>query len=161
VTIRRLALLLLVLVATVGCDQLTKSVAASALADRASQSHLAGALRLTYTENPGGFLSLGGSLPPTVPFVAFTIGAGVLLLALLAHAFSRRQLSRLQAVALGAIVGGGLGNWVDRLRYEGRVVDFMVVGLGPLQTGVFNLADVAVTAGAALLVLTYLSSRSA
>jgi signal peptidase II len=42
---------------------------------------------------------------------------------------------------------------IDRLIYDGRVTDFLNVGIGPLRTGIFNLADMAILAGALLLVL--------
>lgn len=53
--------------------------------------------------------------------------------------------------ALGLIVGGAVGNLVDRLRSPRGVVDFIDVGIGDARFWVFNIADVGVTAGAALL----------
>jgi signal peptidase II len=50
------------------------------------------------------------------------------------------------------MVGGGLSNWFDRLVNEGRVVDFMNLGIGSFRTGIFNVADVAIMAGAAVMV---------
>ena len=47
-------------------------------------------------------------------------------------------------------LAGGASNWVDRL-VHGRVVDFLNLGIGPLRTGVFNVADVAIMAGLGLL----------
>jgi signal peptidase II len=60
---------------------------------------------------------------------------------------------RLQGLALlGAtlFVAGGASNWIDRLA-NGRVVDFLNVGVGPVRTGIFNVADVALMGGGALL----------
>ena len=53
----------------------------------------------------------------------------------------------LPLVAVGLIAGGGLSNWIDRLAHGGFVTDFLSVGFGPVRTGIFNLADVAVVAG--------------
>jgi signal peptidase II len=50
-------------------------------------------------------------------------------------------------------VGGGIGNLIDRALHQGAVVDFMNVGLGNLRTGIFNVADVALTGGAIALAL--------
>ena len=50
---------------------------------------------------------------------------------------------------LAIFVAGGLSNWIDRL-LRGSVVDFLNVGIGPWRTGVFNVADVAILAGAVL-----------
>jgi signal peptidase II len=48
---------------------------------------------------------------------------------------------------------GGLGNIIDRLIYGGYVRDFLNVGVGPVRTGIFNIADVALMAGCLLLVV--------
>ena len=63
-----------------------------------------------------------------------------------------RDLERRQVVLLGLIFAGGLGNLLDRVLF-GFVRDFMIVGVGGLRTGVFNMADFAITTGALLLVL--------
>lgn len=136
--------------ATVGCDHVTKQVASSALAGTPGRSLVADAVRLVYVENSGGFLSLGANWPAFARTVLFTVGTGVLLLALAALAI-RIHRRGLPAFGLALFVGGGLSNWFDRA-VHGRVVDFMIVGAGPLRTGVFNVADVAIMAGAAIFI---------
>jgi signal peptidase II len=54
-------------------------------------------------------------------------------------------------VALAGLAGGGFGNWMDRVLLGGVVVDFMNVGIGPVRTGIFNVADLAIMAGALFL----------
>jgi signal peptidase II len=54
-------------------------------------------------------------------------------------------------MSLSLILGGGISNLIDRLVRDHRVIDFMIVGFGWLKTGVFNVADVAITAGVGLL----------
>ena len=58
-----------------------------------------------------------------------------------------------RAVACALLLGGAIGNLIDRVRFDGLVIDFMNLGVGPLRTGIFNVADVAITVGAVLLVL--------
>ena len=58
--------------------------------------------------------------------------------------------TRLLGAAL--IVSGGASNWIDRVA-TGSVIDFLNVGIGPFRTGIFNVADVAIVAGIALLLL--------
>jgi signal peptidase II len=58
---------------------------------------------------------------------------------------------------VACIVGGGAGNVLDRLA-SGHVRDFAVLHVGPLTTGIFNVADVTITLGCGVLVI--LSSRS-
>jgi signal peptidase II len=149
----RLTLVSLVLAGTVGCDQATKQLAISHLRDEPAQSFLGGVLRLVFAENPGAFLSLGGQLPPALRFGLLTIGVGLILLIGLLHLVKGQYSGRLYIVALALAVGGGASNWYDRLVNNGRVVDFMVLGIGPVRTGVFNVADIAIMLGIGLLLL--------
>ena len=57
-----------------------------------------------------------------------------------------------EVVAVAAIVGGGVGNLVDRVQL-GAVRDFFNVGIGPLRTGIFNVADMAITFGGIALIV--------
>jgi signal peptidase II len=147
----RWSLVLLVLVTAVGCDQATKSLARRSLAAAPPLSFLADSVRLEYAENPGGFLSLGADLPGSVRFFLFVPLVGAILAGSLGLA--SRSTSAAQLWGLSLLAGGGAGNLIDRLVHDGRVVDFINLGLGPLRTGVFNLADVAVTTGVVLLAL--------
>ena len=65
----------------------------------------------------------------------------------------------LTLVAVSLFVAGGIGNLIDRLANDGRVIDFMQVGVGWLRTGVFNVADMAITLGAACLLASSLPQR--
>jgi signal peptidase II len=56
-------------------------------------------------------------------------------------------------VATSLLVAGGLGNLVDRITRQGAVTDFLNIGVGQVRTGVFNVADLAIVLGVALLIL--------
>jgi len=146
----RLALVATI-VATVGCDRVTKHVATSTLAGRPGRSLLADTVRLAYVENAGGFLSLGADLPVAVRTSLFTVTTAVLLLALVAFGV-RLRWTGWPAFGLTLFVGGGMSNWIDRVLH-GSVVDFINVGVGPLRTGVFNIADLAIMLGVAIVVV--------
>lgn len=148
----RLALLVLV-VATIGCDRVTKHFAAETLAGEPRQSFLADTVRLEYVENTGAFLSLGADLPPVVRMALFTVGNGLILIGTIVIAV-RLHWTGLQLLGLGLVFAGGASNLVDRI-VRGSVIDFMNVGLGSLRTGIFNVADVAIMAGIAVLVLAH------
>lgn len=145
----RLALVVAVL-GTIGCDRVTKHVATTTLAGMPSRSYLADTVRLGYAENLGGFLSLGANLPPSVRTVIFTGATGLMLVILTALAI-RHRWRGWQALGLALFVAGGASNWIDRV-IQGSVVDFLNVGIGPVRTGVFNVADVAIMIGAAMVV---------
>ena len=141
----------LTLFSCVGCDQVSKAAARSLLSSGALHSYLADSFRLQLTENPGSFLSLGAALPQQVRFWLFTAIVGLLLLALLGAALFSRRLDRPRAVALALIAGGGLSNLIDRLWNDGRVTDFLNVGIGAVRTGIFNVADMLILSGALAL----------
>lgn len=148
-----IVLFLSVLLLSAGCDHATKQLARSVLAD-ASYSFAADALRFELTFNPGGFLSLGARLPEVLRTLFFLGFVPVSLALLCTLSLRGGGGSRAALFGLGLVVGGGLANWLDRLLNDGAVTDFMSLGLGPLRTGVFNLADLAVMAGATLLIVT-------
>ena len=152
--LRRMVLLLAIMLACVGCDQASKVAARAQLRHGPVISLLGDTLRLQYIENPGAFLGLGGSLSDGVRHALFVVGVGVAVALLVAYALVRaaRHGSLFQMVALALVCGGGVGNLIDRIVRDGRVVDFLNVGVGPLRSGIFNVADVVLLAGAALLV---------
>lgn len=156
-TLTRTLLVSIVLFACVGCDQATKSAARAYLVPGESQSFLHDTLRLTYAENPGAFLSLGAGLSDHARSILFILGVGLLSLGALFAAVCARHMSHWQVVALSLIAGGGAGNWIDRLANEGRVTDFLNVGIGSLRTGIFNVADMVLLAGIALYFLASLT----
>jgi signal peptidase II len=156
---RRWCLIVLLVVGTVGCDRVTKHIAAQMLAGLPTQSYLADTLRLGYAENVGGFLSLGADLPAPVRAIIFTSATGVLLVLLIAAAW-RGGWDRWRSLALALFIAGGLSNWLDRL-VSGSVVDFLNVGIGGFRTGVFNVADMAIMAGVALLVVAEIKTSRA
>jgi signal peptidase II len=139
------------IVATIGCDRTTKHAARTMLAGQPDHSYLADTVRLGYAENRGGFLSLGAGWPSEVRTMFFSVATGVVLLALAVVAVSRRRDSW-SGLGSALFLAGGLSNWVDRIT-RGSVVDFLNIGVGPVRTGVFNVADVAIMLGAAVFAL--------
>ena len=152
------ALLAGVVVTTIGCDQATKHLARTHLADVAPLSYLSGAVRVVLMQNEGGFLGLGSSLSPELRTGLFLLGVGGALLVAAVYLARTTQLTFATRLFAWLVWAGGLSNFVDRLLFDGRVTDFMILGLGPLRTGVFNVADVAIMAGTFFL---FLAARAA
>jgi signal peptidase II len=140
-------LLLLVLVSCVGCDQATKKYAVENLKHQPPISYLGDTLRIQYAENPGAFLSLLANMSPAVRFWVLVVANSVVMLIVAVYFLVATDLNPLSLVALALIVAGGIGNLIDRVMWNGVVIDFLNMGIGPLRTGVFNVADMAITAG--------------
>ncbi len=151
--LKHLLVVVAVLMACIGGDQATKHIAKEYLGDGRLVSLLGGTLRLEYAENSGAFLSLGASLPGHWRDYIFIAGVAIILTAILLYLLLKPSAYLIGTSALALVCGGGFSNLVDRVRYDGRVVDFLNVGLGPIRTGIFNVADMAIMAGVLLLIL--------
>lgn len=147
----RFSLAIVILASCIGCDQATKTIATNSLMGIPPHSFLADTVRLDYALNSGGFLSLGDDLPIQYRKWIFIGFNSCLMLGLTAFLLVKRELPIAIFVALSYILAGGVGNLIDRVTNNGLVIDFINLGFGPLRTGVFNVADIAVTFGAIAL----------
>ncbi len=155
--VKKRFLIVTLLLATVGLDRITKVIARDRLESAPPISLFGGIVRLDYVENPGAFLGLGSGLSETTRFWIFSVLVGGFLVGLFLYVLINRRLSVIEVAAFSLILGGGLGNLIDRVLYD-YVIDFLVVGIGRLRTGVFNVADLAITAGVGLLFLRQIRS---
>lgn len=139
-----------VAIALVALDGITKWIVQRSF-DLGESLPVAGdVLRFTYVLNPGAAFGLSVGPWSRQIFGLLAVVAAVVILAII-RATPASDRSRLAALAM--ILGGAMGNLVDRVRHPGGVVDFLDVGLAGFRWPVFNVADVGVTTGAALLVL--------
>jgi signal peptidase II len=152
-TRRRIALAVIIII-TIALDQAAKALARRTLMN-AYPIH-SGVLTLLHTENQGAFLSLGSDLPPDLRHLIFDGLVSIGLIAAGFVLFSGRVQPGTDDVAIAFIIGGGIGNLVDRFRLGGRVTDFIFLQAGPLHTGVFNVADMAITGGVLWLALSWM-----
>ncbi|MGA2641459.1 MAG: signal peptidase II [Spirochaetia bacterium] len=149
-TVKAIVALLLVCAAA-GWDQGTKLAARAWLAGQPAVLLVDRVLVLRYAENEGAFLSLGAGFSRpvrTVSFIAFPL---VVLGCMILYLMRRGGMGWGTLVGFSLIVGGGAGNLIDRLFRDGRVSDFVMIGIGGIHTGVFNFADLSVLAGCIVL----------
>ncbi len=140
-----------VLVGVVAVDYVTKRIAVARLEPQGIPHDVIGQLvRFTLAFNPGAAfsMSLGGASRWGFTLLALL---ALLLLAQVYRAASDNDVP--QAIAIGLIAGGAIGNLTDRLRSSQGVVDFIDVGVGHVRFWTFNVADMGVTCGAVLLAL--------
>lgn len=154
--VKRWVIIFVVFVSCVGCDQATKSIARSVLSETVTWSCLGDTVRLHLVYNKGGFLSLGASLPAHWRKGLFIIGAGSLLMGVLAYAVLSKPRNFSAVLAAALVFGGGSGNLYDRITCGGMVVDFINIGIGPVRTGLFNVADLMIFIGLLILIFTAL-----
>jgi signal peptidase II len=143
---RRLPTLLIIAVVLFGLDLLTKCLAVALIDPGESVPIIGDFARFTLVRNPGAAFSMATGMTWLLTLIAAAVVIGVIRI-------GRTLRSLWWAIGLGMVLGGALGNLVDRLfRYpgplQGHVVDFVAVGWWP----VFNVADSAIVCGAILLV---------
>ena len=145
--------LLAIATVVVAFDLWTKHWASANLAWHEPVEVLGPVVRFTYTRNSGVAFGLGAGLP--FPYYLFSIAAVAVIL----YLFARQRITGMaRQVSLALIMGGAIGNLVDRVR-SGEVVDFIEVGYGHWHWPVFNVADSAVTIGVVLFALTWPHSQ--
>jgi signal peptidase II len=159
---QRILLVAVIVVTGVALDHLTKLLAIHLLQDRAPIAFPAAwypddLFRLCFATNKGAFLSLGGNLSDSLRLILLTGVNAVILVAIAGYLASKKYRHPLLVISLALVLAGGLGNLLDRIFREGRVVvDFMNMGIriGPisLRTGIFNIADLAIVGGLILLI---------
>jgi signal peptidase II len=149
----RLSLVVLIMLSCVGCDRATKNVARHELVSSPPISLLNDWVRFEYVENSGAFLGLGSDLPGEGRFLLLVIFAGASLLFTLVYIATVHTPNLMPLIGLSLLAGGGAGNLMDRILNNGAVTDFVRLGIGPFRTGIFNLADVAIVMGVAMLLL--------
>ena len=151
---RRLSIIIgmLLITANIGCDQFTKSMVRSAVLPNEQITVIANHLTLTKVENTGAFLSMGQSWWPPLK-VALLIILPIFALGFAIHTMIKRSgPSRWFTWGLAFAIGGGTGNLIDRI-IHGSVTDFLHLKAGMLQTGIFNMADVSIMVGIAMVLI--------
>jgi len=149
----RIGLVAVLLLACVGCDQVSKVVVRDHITLGHTQSFLGDTFRLSHIENPGAFLSMGASLPESARVVIFQGGVALLVLGLLWYALFARRVDDWSVVGFALLAASGLGNLIDRFLQDGHVTDFLNLGFGSLRTGIFNVADIVGVIGFAILIV--------
>ncbi len=132
-------------------DQSTKFLARKYLEAREPIEIWTGHIRLQLVHNTGAFLSMGAEWPGYLRWTVL-IAFVFFFLFFLWRLMIKESSTPKQKTCYAIVLGGGLGNLLDRL-LMGEVTDFLWLGAGPVQTGVFNLADVAILFGILVLLL--------
>jgi signal peptidase II len=157
----KLILFCLISLASIGCDRYTKQLAKTHLMNHADISYFHNTIRLEYAENTGAALNLGDSLSKTLSFWLLSMAPLAVMIVLLVYTIRKaNELNRPKVICLALIFAGGMGNLIDRIFFDRHVTDFMNIGIQNLRTGIFNVADVCITAGAIGLVVFFRKQTS-
>jgi signal peptidase II len=141
-----------IMAAVIVLDQATKLLVDRLLALHESHQVLDGFLRLTYVRNRGAAFGILSDAELPYQSALFSLLSLAALSAIALYAWRLPAESRLPKTALALIMGGAVGNLVDRMRL-GYVIDFVDAYVGPHHWPAFNVADSAISIGVALLIV--------
>ena len=127
-------------------DQVTKYLIDSSMRLYQSEELISGVLALTYVRNTGAAFGLLAHAPAWFrqPFFYLTTGVAIVILGLFLRRLGKQE--RLARLSIVAILGGALGNLIDRIRF-GYVIDFLDVSWQGYHWPAFNVADSCITLG--------------
>lgn len=125
-------------------DQLSKALVAGYMERGDSVTVIPGLLRITYSTNTGGAFGILQGSRHIIFFAALCVLIAVLILFF--RIWSRER--KLYSIAAGLMIGGALGNLIDRI-FRGKVVDFLDLR----WWAIFNVADIAIVAGVSLFII--------
>jgi signal peptidase II len=137
----------------VGCDQSSKQIAKHHLENSSAVSYMGGFIRLIYAENPGGILGIGSDFSPALKLALLIAGISIVLFLFIYFLIIKREKIILTEISLVILLSGAIGNILDRIFNEGKVIDFIIISTGNIHTAVFNLADVFIMTGTLLFIL--------
>jgi len=127
-------------------DQVTKVLISHTLALHESMPVLESFFHLTYERNAGAAFSLFAQAPAWFRQPFFLGATGVAIVALILFLRQTDGANRLMVVAIAAVLGGAIGNLIDRLLY-GEVIDFLLLHWRGYYWPAFNVADSCITLG--------------
>lgn len=143
--------------AIVALDQVAKALVDRYLELHESRTIVEGLARLTYVRNRGAAFGILSDADLPYQSLLFSVVSILALGAIAVYAWKLPIASRLPQTALALIMGGAVGNLLDRMRL-GYVIDYVDVYWGRHHWPAFNVADSAISIGVALLVLDILRS---
>ena len=155
----RFYILALVLL-NIGCDQISKEVVRTNVSRQDYIPLIENHFILTNVENTGAMLGFGQNFPPFLKVILLQGLPLLVLLLLLYRTLTKTNLNPWMVIGFAFVIGGGIGNLIDRIFY-GSVTDFFQIRLGIFRTGIFNMADVAVTLGVILILALSLRKKEA
>ena len=152
----------LVIIGVVALDQLAKYFIQSRMFLNESVPVLRDYFHITYIRNKGAAFGMLSELPAGFRIPLFlAVGAGFIVFVFYFYKNILKE-GFLVRLSFSLIVGGAIGNLIDRIFLSGEVRDFIELGLSPsLKFAVFNIADSAITVGVCLLLVYFLSTKGA
>ncbi len=156
---KRNILIIVLIIFNIALDQISKVWVRANFAYAESKSIIGDNFIMQYVENKGAFLGMGSDMNATLKLLLLLILPTLVLGYVIYYVLKTKALDRLSVIAFSCIIGGGISNVFDRIIFK-QVTDFFFIDLGGIfKTGIFNFADLSVTTGMILLLVSGFLTR--
>ncbi len=152
-------LITLIVLLSISIDQISKIWVRNNFESYNETSIIGDIFTLIKVENTGAFLGMGSELSEIPRVFLLIILPVVVLISITIYTYIDKTLDKISIIGFSLIIGGGVANIFDRIVY-GSVTDFLYINLGGIfKTGIFNIADLSVTTGMILILISSFKRR--
>ena len=156
----RYSLITLIVVLSIAFDQVSKIWVRNNFESYIEKSIVGDVFTLIKVENTGAFLGMGSELSEIPRILLLIVLPIIVLISITLYTYLEKTLDQTSIIGFSLIIGGGIANIFDRIVY-GSVTDFLYINLGGIfKTGIFNIADVSVTTGMILILISSFKNKS-
>ena len=149
----RYSLITLIVGLSIAFDQLSKIWVRNNFESYIEKSIIGDVFTLIKVENTGAFLGMGSELSEIPRILLLIVLPIIVLISITLYTYIDKTLDKLSIIGFSLIIGGGIANIFDRIVF-GSVTDFLYINLGGIfKTGIFNIADLSVTTGMILILI--------
>ena len=153
-------LITLIVLLSISIDQISKIWVRNNFESYNETSIIGDIFTLIKVENTGAFLGMGSELSEIPRVFLLIILPVVVLISITIYTYIDKTLDKISIIGFSLIIGGGVANIFDRIVY-GSVTDFLYINFGGIfKTGIFNIADLSVTTGMILILISSFKRRN-
>ena len=157
---KRNLLITIIVFLSIVLDQISKIWVRNNFESYIENSIIGDVFKLIKVENTGAFLGMGSELSETLRILLLIVLPIIVLISITIYTYIDKALDKISIIGFSLIIGGGIGNIFDRIVY-GSVTDFFYLDFwGIFQTGIFNIADLSVTTGMILILISSFKKNS-
>ncbi len=149
---KRNILITIIVLLAIAFDQISKVWVRNNFESYIETSIVGDIFTLIKVENTGAFLGMGSELPETLRVLLLIVVPVIVLVGITVYTYLEKSLDKTSIIGFSLIIGGGIGNIFDRIVY-GSVTDFLYLNFEFFKTGIFNIADLSVTIGMILILI--------
>ena len=157
---KRNILITIIVLLSIASDQILKIWVRNNFESYSETSIIGDVFTLIKVENSGAFLGMGSELSETFRILLLIVLPIIVLVSITVYTYIEKTLDKNSIIGFSLIIGGGIANIFDRIVY-GSVTDFLYLNFGGIfKTGIFNVADLSVTTGMILILISSFKNKN-